>query len=153
MRYVLDTNIILFYLKDSKTKAFIKEIYNPFGSENEAVISAVTIGEIKSLAIRNGWGEKRVSLVEKIMQDIIVIDVKFNELFDAYAEIEAYCEGKLPSKPVKRSSRILGKNDLWIAATTYITGSKLMTSDKDFLPLDGEYFEVVMIDRDEINNR
>lgn len=41
----------------------------------------------------------------------------------------------------------MGKNDLWIAATTYVTGSKLITSDKDFDHLDGEYFEVLYIER------
>lgn len=148
MKYVLDINIILIYLKDPKTKNYLKELYDPLGEDNEAIISAVSIGEIRSLAIRNGWGERRISLVEKIMEDLIVIDVKFDELFDAYAEIEAYCEGKLPAKPVKRSSRTLGKNDLWIAATTYITGSKLMTTDKDFMPLDQEYFDVILVDRD-----
>lgn len=148
MRYLLDTNIILIYLKDPLTKDYIKELYDPFNDNNEAIISAVTIGEIRSLAIRNGWGKRRISLVEKIMEDLIVVEVRFDELFNAYAEIEAYCEGKLPNKPVKRSSRTLGKNDLWIAATTYITNSKLMTTDKDFLPLHQEYFEVIMIDRE-----
>lgn len=150
MRYVLDTNIILFYLKDEETKRHIKNTYDPFNKDNEAIISAVTIGEIRSLAVRNGWGEKRISLVEKIMEDLIVVDVSFNELFDAYAEIEAFCEGKHPQRPVNRSSRILGKNDLWIAATTYVTNSKLLTADKDFLPINGEYFEVIMIDRENI---
>ncbi len=150
MRYVFDTNIILIYLKDSKTKKYIKEVYDPLNNKNEVLISAVTIGEIRSLALKNNWGRNRISIVEKIMEDLIVIDVSFNELFEAYANIEAFCVGKHPEKPVKRSSRILGKNDLWIAATTYVTGSKLMTTDKDFIPLDGEYFDVVMIDRDEI---
>ena len=41
----------------------------------------------------------------------------------------------------------MGKNDLWIAATAYVTGSKLITSDKDFDHLDGEYFEVLYFER------
>ena len=49
MRYVLDTNIFLFYLKDEKTWDFIETTYDPFGSNNDAVISVVTIGEIKAI--------------------------------------------------------------------------------------------------------
>ena len=101
MRYVFDTNIILIYLKDSKTKKYIKEVYDPLNNKNEVLISAVTIGEIRSLALKNNWGRNRISIVENIMEDLIVIDVSFNELFDAYANIEAFCVGKHPEKPVK----------------------------------------------------
>jgi len=39
----------------------------------------------------------------------------------------------------------MGKNDLWIAATTYLklSNSKLITSDNDFDHLNGNYFDVM----------
>ena len=46
----------------------------------------------------------------------------------------------------------MGKNDLWIAATTYVAGAKLITADKDFDHLDGEYFEVIYIERKKEEN-
>ena len=51
------------------------------------------------------------------------------------------------SLSLRTTARNMGKNDLWIAATTYVTGSKLITSDKDFDHLDGEYFEVLHFER------
>lgn len=40
----------------------------------------------------------------------------------------------------------MGKNDLWIAATTVLVDGILMTSDKDFDHLDKHYFNVVKIE-------
>lgn len=81
------------------------------------------------------------------MNELVVIDIKFNDLIDAYAEIDAFSQGKLKNRPLKISSRNMGKNDIWIAATTYLTNSKLITTDKDFEHLDGEFFEVIIIER------
>ena len=44
------------------------------------------------------------------------------------------------------SSRNMGKNDLWIAATASITNSKLITSDKDFNHLNGKYLDLILIE-------
>lgn len=44
---------------------------------------------------------------------------------------------------MKMSSRNMGKNDLWIAATTIVSGSKLVTSDSDFDYLNKVYFDVL----------
>jgi predicted nucleic acid-binding protein len=50
MRYTLDTNILLFYVRDSDTRKFIEENYAPFDEVNESIISIVTVGEIMVLA-------------------------------------------------------------------------------------------------------
>lgn len=42
MNYVLDTNIILFYLKDNQTKEFIEVSFAPFKDGNTAIISIVS---------------------------------------------------------------------------------------------------------------
>lgn len=41
----------------------------------------------------------------------------------------------------------MGKNDLWIAATTSVLKAKLLTTDNDFDHLDGVFFEVAFIDQ------
>ncbi len=153
MRYVLDTNVILFYLKDEETKSFIEENFGPFREENDAVISVVTIAEIKSISKKNKWGKKRIGVVEKIFDKLVVVNIEYGELLDIYSEIDAFSQGKLENSPTRFSSKNMGKNDLWIAATTVLTKSKLITSDKDFMHLDGEYFDVLLIDREEIKNK
>ena len=42
----------------------------------------------------------------------------------------------------------MGKNDVWIAATAMATSTSLLTSDKDFEHLDGEFFDVIIIEND-----
>ncbi len=78
---------------------------------------------------------------------MVIVDVRFNELINAYAEIDAFSQGKLKHKKLNTSSRNMGKNDLWIAATTHVTKSKLITSDKDFDHLDKAYFDLITVKR------
>ena len=147
MNYVLDTNIILLYLKDHPTKTLIEETYGPFLPENNPIISIVTVAEIRSIAAKNNWGEKRIKIVEEFMNELIVVEIRFNDLINAYAEIDAFSQGKLKDRPLKVTARNMGKNDLWIAATAHVTQAKLITTDKDFEHLAGEYFEVIIINR------
>ena len=147
MNYVLDTNIVLVYLKDEQFKATIETQYEVFSEGNSPIISVVTIGEIRSIALQNNWGAKRIAYVEQFLKEFIVIDVRYNDLLNAYAEIDAFSQGKLARKPLGTSSRNMGKNDLWIAATAHIMNARLITMDKDFQHLDGEYFDLVYLSR------
>ncbi|MEM8584870.1 MAG: PIN domain-containing protein [Bacteroidota bacterium] len=146
-RYVLDTNIILIYLKDVFTKKLIEDKFSPFSDDNVPIISAVTIGELKSIAKQNNWGTKRIRAVQDLLDTFVVIGVRFEDIFDAYAEIDAFSQGKLEHPRIKFSSRNMGKNDLWIAATALVTDSMLLTTDKDFDHLDGEFIQVEYIER------
>ena len=145
MNFVLDTNILLVWLKDPVTKRLIEDEFSPMSAGNTPIISAVTVGEIRSLALKNSWGQKRIAIVEELMDELVVIDVRFNDLFNAYARIDAYSQGKLGS--VTFSARNMGKNDLWIAATAYVTESQLITTDKDFDHLAGNQLKVAYIER------
>ena len=58
-------------------------------------------------------------------------------------EIETYSKGKMISRPLPASQTAIkmGKNDIWIAATSRIINSKLITTDNDF-----DYLVKVFID-------
>jgi len=60
MTYVLDTNIILTYFRKSSTWYRIEETFSIFESGTEVMIPAIVIGELRSLAIRNGWGGEKL---------------------------------------------------------------------------------------------
>lgn len=47
MRYTLDTNVLLFYVRDKNTRQFLDEEFGPFSEDNEAIISIVSVAEIK----------------------------------------------------------------------------------------------------------
>ena len=57
--------------------------------------------------------------------------------------IELYSQGKLAS--VDFTPRNMSKNDLWIAATAYVTNATLVTTDKDFDHLN-EFIKVTYLD-------
>ncbi|XYH97448.1 PIN domain-containing protein [Sorangium sp. So ce1128] len=53
-------------------------------------------------------------------------------MFDAYAAMHAY---------LVRKGRKLSDNDVWIAACARATSATLITTDKDFDPLHGEFIQ------------
>lgn len=145
MNYILDTNIILIYLRDKETRKTIEEKYDPFGINNNPIISVVTVGEIKSIAKRNYWGIKKLTLLEEILESLIITDINSEDVIEKYAEIDAYSQGKLKDNPLPMTARNMGKNDLWIAATANVTKSILLTTDKDFEHLNDNFFPLITI--------
>lgn len=127
MRYfVLDTNFLLLYLRNTST-ALNDLIANHRLEENDAVqiISVVTIGEIQVLAKRNNWGNSRLEALDRLLKRLMVIDISAEDqhLMDAYVDFDVFSNS---------IGRTMGKNDLWIAATAFVTNATLVTSDGDF---------------------
>ena len=141
----MDTNVILHYLKDTPTRKLIEERFDPFGEENEAIISVVTIAEIGVLGRRNDWGNRRFAAVEKIYDDLIIVDITSNDIIQAYIDIDSFSEGSHPTKAYKESSRNMGKNDLWIAATALVAEAELITTDKDFVHLNDDFMRINLV--------
>ena len=140
MNYVLDTNILIHILTGSEkgveAKAKTQE-NNPY-----LIISIVTKAEIVSIAKQRKWGRRKLSTLDSLLDEFLVIPIDNDEIVAAYSEIDAYSQGKLAGKPLGQSSRNMGKNDLWIAATAYLTNATLLTTDNDFNHLDPEYFPI-----------
>lgn len=140
MNYVLDTNILIHILTGSDIGVKAKEktqSNNPF-----LIISIVTQAEIISIANQRKWGTKKLSILNNLLEELLIIPINNFELVQTYAEIDTYSQGKLEEKPLNMTSRNMGKNDLWIAATTLLTGSTLLTTDNDFNHLDPSYFKI-----------
>lgn len=66
MTYLLDTNILLIYLRKSKMAYKIDKQYQPLIYPNIPVVSVISSGEIKSIALRNNWGKKRIDLLDSL---------------------------------------------------------------------------------------
>lgn len=147
MNYVLDTNILLIYLRDPLTKAQIEQQYDPFAAPNNPIISIVSVGEIKSIALQNQWSGKRLAAVEALLQKAIITDIKYEPILQNYAEIDAFSQGRLMARPLGLSARNMGKNDLWIAATAAVSNAQLLTTDHDFDHLHGNFLTVVTVER------
>ena len=136
MRFQFDTNIALHYLRKSSVMQTVESLFAPFAPGQEPFLSAVSIGELRSIAIQNNWGEPRKQQLEAFFKKFIITDINNNPVLDRYADIDAFSQNKLVGKPLQLSARNMGKNDLWIAATASVLGAKLLTTDTDFDHLD-----------------
>jgi len=145
MEYVLDTNILLTYLRKSRYSIYIDEKYAPLAIENTPILSVVSVGEIQSIAIQNKWGRRKLENLQKLLDKFVVADINVESIITRYAEIDAFSQGKLVGRPLNNTSRNMGKNDLWIAATASVLEIRLLTTDNDFNHLDSEFIDLELI--------
>lgn len=147
MTYVLDTNILLQIIRENDAFLDILENYQLFNPANETYISIVTVGELTSIARQNKWGEKKQKLLEDLARLCQPIPIEKQVIVDAYAEIDAFSNGKIIENPLPKgmSARNMGKNDLWIAATAHVLEATLITTDADFVHLKDVYMGIVHI--------
>ncbi|TAK38494.1 MAG: type II toxin-antitoxin system VapC family toxin [Saprospiraceae bacterium] len=154
MNFLLDTNILLLYLRENqRLAAQIDALHAPLAAPNTSVLSVVTAGEIRSIAIQSQWGVARISRLFQFVQKFPITDIHVETIIQRYAEIDAFSQGRLPGRPLGTSARNMGKNDpensgqaLWIAATASVLGLTLLTTDHDFHHLDGQFFDVIQLD-------
>lgn len=81
------------------------------------------------------------------MQQLTVVDIEVGnaDLIESYVSIDAFSQGKTSApngQMLGNSSRNMGKNDLWIAATAHVLNAVLLTTDNDFDHLHQIFFEV-----------
>lgn len=146
MTVTVDTNILLHLLRETYLVPTIRKTLDDVNSEDTIILSIVSLGEIQSIALQRNYGKKKRDYLNKLLKDFLVIPVQSFDLIDRYSEIDAYSQGNLKGKPLGLSARNMGKNDLWIAATASVTHSTLLSTDKDFEHLDGEYLDFIYID-------
>ena len=144
MNYIFDTNILLYFIRQHKVVGQIESNENPFSDENISMISIVSKAEILSIAHQSNWGESRRKKLNELLNEFLIIPIEADDIINMYAEIDAYSQGKLAGKPLPNggTSRNMGKNDLWIAASAFLTQATLITTDGDFDHLDGVYCSV-----------
>lgn len=142
MNLLFDTNILIHLAKDYSLK--LLQRVNP--NNDKVFISVATVAELKSIALQNGWGAKKMRLVDVILDEMLVVEINEN-LIDTYAEIDAYSQCKNPSfNDYTHTARNMGKNDLWIASTAALLSLILVTTDADFDHFNKVFFEIHKMD-------
>lgn len=142
MNYVLDTNILLIYLRDNQLAKLIDQQYQILSYPNISIISVVSIGELKSLALQNNWGEPKMKRLNEFVKQFLIADIHVETIIQRYAEIDAFSQGRLLGRTSNFTAKNMGKNDLWIAATASVLNAELLTTDKDFIHLDNEFLKL-----------
>jgi tRNA(fMet)-specific endonuclease VapC len=146
MVFIFDTNILIEYLRGNETTAQLLEQNDCFLPSNTAAISIVVQAELYAFAIKNKWGEKRINFLESLISQLLIIPIDSKAIVEKYAEIDAFSQGSLSERTLGRSAVNMGKNDLWIAATTALINGSLVTTDNDFKHLENIYFPILTKD-------
>ena len=150
MNYLIDTNIIIIYSRENDFAKKIEDKYKLFSPENSLYISIVTLGEIDAIIKKNQLGKRKQHKIQRLLAGIYKIGLAHGELISKYGDIDAFSQDKIGNATF--SSRNMGKNDLWIAATAANFNLKLLTTDKDFDHLKTTYIDLEFIDLEALTN-
>jgi tRNA(fMet)-specific endonuclease VapC len=147
MTYILDSNILLFLVRENtfiQNEIQQRQIFTP---QNQVNISIVTAGGLYSLAMQNNWGQNKYLKLENLILRFRPLPIDSQDLVEVYAEIDTYSKTKHPTLklPIGQTAVKMGKNDLWIAALTHILDATLLTTDADFDHLNNVFFKVERI--------
>lgn len=147
-KFVLDTGLVLGYATASAYAEYVERKFEPFNPPNIPMISVVSKGEIYSLAIQRKWGEAKLKGLDELLRKLPIIDINDDQVIRRYSEIDAYSLSRHPARPLPKgqTAHQMGKNDLWIAATSSVLKARLLTTDHDFDHLDGVFLDVIYID-------
>lgn len=142
-KYVLDTNILFHYVRQSELFHEVEGKLNLLGKDAIPIIASVTIGEMEGFVQRQQWAQSKVSRLKNLVNKIAVIDIASSDdqLMNAYATLWNYSKNALPGNKLGQSIGI-GQNDVWIAALTHTVGAELVTTDGDFDHLNGKWITV-----------
>jgi len=146
MNYLLDTNIVLIYTRDSGISQQIQQDYDLFNENNQLFVSVVTVGELESIMIQRNYGANKVNKLKELLAQFSIVDINIQDIINRYGEIDAYSQGKHPTLSSPFTARNMGKNDVWIAATSSVYDLVLITTDNDFDHLQKEFIKLEKVD-------
>lgn len=148
MIFLLDTNVLLHFLRGKR--AFYADNFPIDDIDSRLIISAVSVGELRSIALRNKWGKKKMKEIEFVIKKLFIVEINNDAIHNRYAEIDTFSQGKLEGQPLGMSARNMGKNDLWIAPKASVFNATLLTTDNDFDHLDTIFLSVPKIDLEKL---
>jgi tRNA(fMet)-specific endonuclease VapC len=123
---LLDTNVVLHVVRGNEIGRRVDSIFHIRHRTERPLISIVSIGECLALARHWNWGAAKLSLLEELLRELVIVDIQSREVLDRFAELYTWS---------RAHGRALGDNDLWIAATAAAASAHLITTDADFDPL------------------
>src|SRR6266536_2987955 len=128
VQYLLDTTILLHWLRDDAFAARLEQRYALSSSSLRPLICEVSLGEMLAMSRRRQWGEHRCQRLAEMERQVVAVDISNRDVLDAYADLSTLAQSS-------GWALFHAKNDLWVGTGTQATTSHLLTTDKDFLPL------------------
>jgi predicted nucleic acid-binding protein len=134
---VLDTNILLYWLRGKAAGVKLKTDYDLGARRPRPIVPVVVKAEIKSLALQCEWGSAKLHALDALLRELPIADISSEAVIDAYARLD---------NESRKLGRRMGKNDLWIAALAAVLNAVVVTTDHDFDHLHPQYVAVERID-------
>lgn len=87
--------------------------------------------------------------LDELLGKLPTVDISHEQIIQRYAEIDAFSLGKDKARALRsgQTARVMGKNDLWIAATASVLNAALLAIDHDFDHLSSVFLDVLYIDQ------
>jgi tRNA(fMet)-specific endonuclease VapC len=133
----LDTNVVVFSIKAGAVARKIALEAKIREYADRPLISAITAGELLAFAQRNNWGIARMQRLKEHLSSLVVVGIDHEKVIASYAAIDTF---------QKKNGLNIGQNDVWIAATARAIDACLITTDRDFDCLHGQFVNRVWID-------
>lgn len=126
--YLLDTAILLHLVRGSTLADVVERAYKLTSIRTRPLICEVTLGEMRAFSKSLSWGPTKRARLDEIQRDLVLVGISEDRVLEAYAD--------LSSEALSRGWSIFhGKNDLWVGAAAKAAGARLITTDRDFLPV------------------
>lgn len=135
---LLDTNVVVQYVRGNEVSRRIESRFQLRHRTERPLISVVSIGEMRALTRKFGWGPKKIAILESLVRELVVVDISSREVLEAYGEISHWTEAT--------GQRMGQQNDMWIAATAHATEAHLITTDRDFYVLEPKWVNQTYIE-------
>lgn len=134
---LLDTSVVLHVMRGKATGEALDRSFGLRARPDRPLLSLISVGELLAFANQRGWGGAKVERLQELIQELVVVDVRYQLVMDRYAEIDTY---------MVRHGHVVGDNDVWIAATASAAGAVLLTTDKDFDPMHDRFLTRIYFD-------
>jgi predicted nucleic acid-binding protein len=145
--YLLDTGILLGYVRGAAFAGYVDKKYSPAKAPNIATVSVVSVAELRCFALRLKWGTNKLNVLSSLLRTIPATPIRQSSIVEKFAEIKAFNHRQHPTLAPPTSGYTMGDNDIWIAATASVLNATLLTTDHDFDHLDSIFLRVVYIDQ------
>jgi tRNA(fMet)-specific endonuclease VapC len=134
---LLDTNIVIHLVRGGLLGQTIDRRFQLRARPERPLVSVVTLGEALAFARQRGWGGAKIERLRELLRELVPVNLNSQPVLERYAEISEF---------LRRNGRTLSDNDVWIAACASAADATLLTTDRDFDPLAGQYVDRVWID-------
>lgn len=147
---IIDTCVLIHIIRETITGKKCIEVISKIDEDVNIVISVVTKAEMESFVLQNNWSTKKTEKLYKLLEEITIIDINQSDniLLREYSYIDSFSKRKVNDKAgnsLKGAARKMGKNDLWIAATSSTLNIPLITCDGDFDHLNETFLELIKV--------